>query len=366
MKKKISVRILTALGGAVLLVLCVCWAAEGFFGVPVTCRVGAMLASRSVPAVLAKILGTLALAGLAGAAICCALPARRQKPSGYVLQRSQKDTFGITIKSIEKDVLTCVHKHREIVDADVSVREGRSGLVILVDVDQVGGVDIPLFVGRLQDQVRQYVQKRTGMEVSEVRVMVDCRTETEVESEFAVADDVMIALPAHAEEFRQESVAETPVEQLRQLAEIAQHVQPEIKPEEPEAEQPAEPVQDLAEALEELDAQLPADDMAELFDEGEKSMHQRVFGAEELPVIVPMPPEMEAEAQAAEADEAEAAEAESDVEADDEAPAELADEAVSADAADVSDEPAPAEASAEEPAEADDAETANEETEPLL
>lgn len=363
MKKKISVRILTALGGAVLLALCVCWAAEGFFGVPVTCRVGEMLASRSVPAVLAKILGTLALAGLAGAALCCALPARRQKPSGYVLQRSQKDTFGITIKSIEKDVLTCVHKHREIVDADVSVREGRSGLVILVDVDQVGGVDIPLFVGRLQDQVRQYVQKRTGMEVSEVRVMVDCRTETEVESEFAVADDVMIAAPAHAEEFHQESAVETPVEQLRQLAEIAQHVQPEIEPEEPETELPAEPVQDLAEALEELDAQLQVDDMAELFEEGEKSMHQRVFGAEELPVIVPMPPEMEAEAQSAEADEAEAAEAESAVETADEAPVEMADEAVSADAAD---EAVPAEVPAEEPAEAAAAETAEEETEPLL
>ena len=193
--------------------------------------------------------------------------------------------------------------------------------------------------------------------------MVDCRTETEVESEFAVADDVMIAAPAHAEEFHQESAVETPVEQLRQLAEIAQNVQPEIEPEEPETELPAEPVQDLAEALEELDAQLQVDDMAELFEEGEKSMHQRVFGAEELPVIVPMPPEMEAEAQAAEADEAEAAEAESAVETADEAPVEMADEAVSADAAD---EAVPAEVPAEEPAEAAAAETAEEETEPLL
>ena len=65
---------------------------------------------------------------------------------------------------------------------------------------------------------------------------------------------------------------------------------------------------------------------------------------QELPVIVPMPPEMEAEAQAAEADEAEAAEVESAVEADDEAPVEMADEAVSADAAD---EAVPAEVPAE-------------------
>ena len=307
MKKSIPVRILTALGGIALLALAGWGAATTLFGLELPQSVQVLLESREPVAVLVKISALLALAALGASTVLCALPGRKQTPSGYVMQKGGGDSFGISIHSIEKDVRACVSKHPEIMEAEVDVREGRSGLIILVDVDQVGGVDIPLFVSQLQKQVRQYVQKRTGKEVAEVRVMVDCRTETEIESRFAVEDSMMapavVNAAAAVEEFHQEGqIAETPVEQVRQLAEIAMQVQPEIE-KEPEEEPalPAEPDHDIVETLEQLDAQLTAAAVPDLFEEDEKSMHQRVFGAEEMPQMVPVPPEMTVEPHAEEA-----------------------------------------------------------------
>ena len=306
MKKSIPVRILTALGGLLLLALAACVVAEGFFAVPVTQHLGALLASRHALAVLCKIVGALALLVLCGAAVVCALPGRKVQPSGYVMQKGETGSFGIAIKAIEKDVLACVAKHREIVAAEVSVREVRDGLVILLDVDQTPGVSIPLSVSRLQQQVRQYVQERTGKDVAEVRVMVDCRTDAQIESDYAVLDTVMGENPVRTEPVRQESqpVAETPVEQVRQLAEIAQQLpdEPAKEPEEPAqpivVQEPDPSIDAALNALDEMNAQLKAaPEIGELFEDGEKSMHQRVFGAEEMPLVVPMPPEMEAEAQ---------------------------------------------------------------------
>lgn len=292
MKKSIFVRIITVLGGLALLALGVCALAEGFFGAAVMQALGGALAANGFLAVLGKILTVLAILALGVCVVWCALPCPRPKDREYVMIKGEDGPIGVAVKAIEKKVLACVAKHGEIESAEVVVREVRDGIVILLNVDQVSGVSIPMSVGLLQKQVRQYVGECTGIDVAEVRVMVDNRTEAHVESAFVVEDTVMPQANCRTEEFRQERLApaETPVEQVRQLAENAQ--QPKAEEAEP-AQSETDAAAEIAEELEELDAQIPVPETAEeAFEEEEKPLHQRVFGAEEMPVTVPMPPEM--------------------------------------------------------------------------
>lgn len=297
MKKSIPVRVLTALGGLTLLALAAGAVAEGFFRVPVTAALGGLLAAGGALAVLGRIVAALALTALAAAAVVCALPARQPRQTGSIMQKGENGAIGITVKAIEKMVLACAEKHAEITSAEVDVREVREGIVILMNVEQVGGVSIPLSVARLQKQVRQYVNGRTGLDVVEVRVMVDNQSDAHVASEFEVEDTVVPSAPVHAGDYAPHSAAplEQPLaEQLRQIAEITQHTLEEAV-HEPEPD----PISGLpipqAEETD-LDALLQEAEVApEIIDDEEKPLHQRVFGAEEMPLTVPMPPEMTAE-----------------------------------------------------------------------
>lgn len=297
MKKSIPVRILTALSGMALLALAVGVAAQGFFAVPVLESAVVLVTSSRVLAVLAKIMLVLVLAVLAGAAIVCALPSRRAKPSDYVMQRGENGPIGIAVKAIEKKVLACVAKHEEITAAEVSVREVREGIVILLNVDQVSGVNIPLSVGLLQKQIRQYVTACTGVDVVEVRVMVENRTDVQVPSAFGVEDAVCPAPVRPVEEFRQEAQLpqEDHVEQIEQLVRSMQ--QPAVEEAAEEPEPIAEPVKEI-EIPEQLPEVLPeVEELPVEPQEDDRPLHQRVFSAEEEPLVVPMPPEMTLEPQ---------------------------------------------------------------------
>ena len=320
MNRSIPVRILTAVGGLVLLALAAMVVAEGFFGVPVTAQLTAFLAAGGALAVLVKIVAGLALVVLAGCCVVCALPARQPKQTGSIMQKGANGPFGITVGAIEKMVLACAAKHTEITHTEVDVREVREGVVLLLNVQQVGGVSIPLSISRLQKQVREYVSARTGLDVVEVRVMVDNADDNHVASEFEVEDTVVPSMPVHTEDYAPAAVTEPPVaEKLAQIAEITSQPLPVE-----DAEPVTAAVPELPRETVDLDKLLPVPEAApELIDEDERPLHQRVFGAEEMPQMVPMPPEM-AMPRPAEPEEAEA-----------EAPAEE-----TADAAEIAEAPA--------------------------
>ena len=276
MKKSISVRILTALGGLTLLALGVGLAAESFFGVQVTAAAGKLLASGHVLAVLGKLVLIIALAVLAVAAVICALPRRNKEQRDYVMQRGENGAIGISVRAIEKQVRSCVAKHDVIADAEISIRECRDGLIILLNVDQVAGVNIPLSVGLLQKQIKQYVSSCTGVDVHEVRVMVENNTDNVVASAFAVQDAMIPQVrPAEEQQAPAEPVETTP----------AAPVAAEAPAETPAAAPAPVPAVVLPEIP-------PVPAVPELPEEDERPLHQRIFGAEEQPVFVPAPPEM--------------------------------------------------------------------------
>lgn len=275
MKKRISVRLLTVLGGLVLLALAGCVAAEGFFGVPVTASIGKLFASTSAAAVLIKLASVILLAVLACATVLCSLPARRQKPSEFVMQKGENGMIGISIRAIEKQVHACVDKHDEFADVEVAIRECRDGLIILLNVDQVAGVSIPLSVGQLQKQIKQYVVGCTGVDVHEVRVMVENNTSAVIASPYAVEEPL--------------TPVQRPVQEESRAAEPVR--QTEIEPAQPAAEPvPAAPAAPAAPVV--LPELPPIQREPELEEEDERPLHQRIFGTEEQPVFVPAPPVM--------------------------------------------------------------------------
>ena len=283
MNKSVLTRVLAALGGVTLWAMGLCALAETFFRVPVTAKLGQLFGAGSPLAVLATLLLAIALCAFG---VCCLLmlsQKRAAKRTGFVMQKSENGVIGVSVKSIEGLVQTCVKQHDVIANASVAVVERRDGIIILLDIQEAAGVSIPLAVGALQKQIKQYVTDCTGVDVHEVRVLVE-NTESDAPlSPYAVKNpvvmgsihtpavmaDPMVEQPVYAEEIVEEEIAEEMVEEAAPVVVVPMPVGPAVPP------------------------------MPEIIpEEDERPLHQRLFGAEEQPAIVPAPPEMLVEAEA--------------------------------------------------------------------
>lgn len=306
MNKSVLTRVLAAIGGAVLWVLGLCALAETFFRVPVTAALGQLLGAGTPLAVLATLLLAIALCAFGTCCLMMLSQKRAVKRSGFVMQKSENGVIGVSVKSIEGLVQTCVRQHEVIAGAEVSVVERRDGIVILLSIREAAGVNIPLAVGALQKQIKQYVTDCTGVDVREVRVLVDNTDADAPESPYAVKGPVVpgIAYAPAAEPVTEQPIAVEPFEEGNVPAEDA------AEEPAPAAAMPAAPVGPVVPPMPEIPEE-----------EDDRPLHQRLFGTEEQPAIVPAPPEMmepaaEEIVEAPAAEEAIAEEAEEDIPAD--------------------------------------------------
>ncbi len=324
MKKNLFVRILAALGGLVLILLSLSMLAETFFAVPVTAWVGRVLGDGSPLVVLMALLAAIVLCIFG---VCCVMMLsgkRSGKRRGFVMQKGENGAIGVSIKSIEGLVHTCVKQHDMVAAARISVAEKRDGIIILLDIQEAAGVNIPLAVGALQKQIREYVNTCTGVDVHEVRVMVENTEDAALESPYAVQAPVVPVTAATAEMLREApaaQIAEVPAETVPVMEIPEEAVPAEDLPvlEIPQAEE-APALQETAPVPVQVAAP-PIPALPEIIaDEDERPLHQRLFGAEDEPVFVPMPPEMSADPAAEEAAAEAAPEAEPIREAAEETP----------------------------------------------
>lgn len=175
--------------------------------------------------------------------LCLHLAIRRPRRQGFVMQATEAGELSISIRAIEDLVNKCVEKHEELHVTSTSLENTRNGLVISLRVSLATGVNIPLAVSALQKQIRQYVTACSGVDVYEVKVQVDTTSTKVKASIYAVPDMLETAAPLALE----------------------QPAQPEAPAPQPEKEPE------------------------------EKCLHQRLFGEEEQPAIVPAPPAEEPE-----------------------------------------------------------------------
>ena len=249
MKLRLLDRLLIALSGLILLALAV-WIALDAMGVvtPVSEVLSWLLnpITGTKAWIIAGLCAVLALLGMYGISM---LLRRGKGRHGFVTQRSENGEIAISVKSIEALVTRCAQKHGEITVQSVSVEEVRDGLIIRLCALLDNGMNIPLAVGSLQKQIKQYITACTGVDVREVRVKVDSTDKAAENSPYAVRDEA----------------ASLPVEQ------------PEPAPMPVEAVTPVE---------------IPAEEPV-IEEREERLTHQRLFETVEEPNLVPEPPVIE-------------------------------------------------------------------------
>ena len=305
MKRHILIRTLAVLGGVTLWMLGLCALAETFFRIPVTGRIGQLLDARTPLAVLVTLLLAILLCAFGVCSLMMLSSKRASKRKGFVMQKGENGMIGVSIKSIEGLVQTCVKQHDVVASAAISVVERRDGIVILLDIQEAAGVNIPLAVGALQKQIKQYVNTCTGVDVHEVRVMVENTEDSVVESPYTVEKTAVMTTAAAVQEMQPEapvaeSLPEVPVSQTPDVAEVPVDVSPVAQTPAIEEESVAEEVPAGQETISVPTVNIPVVPVAPIIpvmpesieEEDDRPLHQRLFGAEEQPVFVPAPPEL--------------------------------------------------------------------------
>ena len=246
MKLRLLDRLLIALAGLILLALAMWIALDAMGAVTPVSEVVSWLLNPITATkawIIAGLCVVLTLLGIEGISV---LLRRGRGQHGFVPQRTENGEIAISVKSIEALVIRCAQKHGEITVQSVAIEDARGGLIIRMRALLASGMNIPLAVGALQKQVKQYITACTGVDVREVRVKVESTDKTADDSPYAVRDEA----------------ASLPVEQ------------PEPGPAPVEAAEPVE---------------IPAEEPA-VEERGERLIHQRLFETVEEPNLVPEPP----------------------------------------------------------------------------
>ena len=111
----------------------------------------------------------LVLIGLCGVALLF----RKRKDKGVVVQHTEYGDMSISMKAMENMVKKCVDAHPELHVNQTKIYHSRGGICVDIKITLLNGVNIPLTVNALQKQIKQYITSCSGVDVEEVRVMVE-------------------------------------------------------------------------------------------------------------------------------------------------------------------------------------------------
>lgn len=111
----------------------------------------------------------LFLVGLCGVATLF----RRRKDKGFVLQHTEYGDMSISMKALANMVKQCVESHPELTVTQTRIEHFRGGVTVEMKITLASGINIPLTVNALQKQIKQYITSCSGVDVHEVRVLVE-------------------------------------------------------------------------------------------------------------------------------------------------------------------------------------------------
>lgn len=239
MKLRIVDRIIAAVAGLMLAALSLIPLVDFLTNARIFARLAEISEVKSASHIILMVGGGIVV--LLMGILCLRLALRRGKRKDFVVQSTDVGELSISIKAIDNLVQKCVEKHDELHVSSTTLENTRDGLVIGMRVGLANGVNIPLAVNALQKQIKQYVTACSGVDVHEVKVQVDTTAAKGKPSVYAVPDMLEnVTLP------REENLVTV------------------------------------------VETQVQAEEIAEVKEE--KCLHQRLFGEEEQPAIVPMPP----------------------------------------------------------------------------
>ena len=200
MKIRILDRLLVMLAGLLLMAGAAALLAQAYFGVDIAAWVLAFIAKRDLKH-MAAVIGVAVLLFVLGLYCFCMLFRHRKRKAGFVVQKSETGELSISIKALENLVQKCIDKHDDLHVVSTNLENTRDGLVIRLRAGLADGVNIPLAIGALQKQIRQYVTACSGVDVKEVRVQVVNTAAKVKESAYTVREGEMpAAAPAETVE----------------------------------------------------------------------------------------------------------------------------------------------------------------------
>ena len=208
---------------------------------------------------------------VAGGAVCLLLGLsgigllfRRRKEKGVVVQHTEYGDMSISMKAMENMVRKCVDAHPELNVNHTRIYHSRGGVCVDIKITLLNGVNIPLTVNALQKQIKQYITSCSGVDVEEVRVMVETEAAkslpapevvivpAEAESEPVVVEKAAECICQHQEE--PETYAETPAQPSEETEEIVIESEESVVLEAEEETQPDEAAEVSEETVEEAQA----------------------------------------------------------------------------------------------------------------
>jgi len=125
---------------------------------------------------------------------------RRRKDQGFIMQHTEYGDMSISMYAMEAMVKKCVDTHEELKVTHTKIRRSREGVVVDIRISLGSGVNIPLTVNALQKQIKHYITSCSGVDVKEVRVMVEMgghsSKSTEVMTPEMAAAEACVNMPA--------------------------------------------------------------------------------------------------------------------------------------------------------------------------
>lgn len=287
MKIRILDRILVALSGLLMLAGCVALAAQLLFGQDVIGWVTKVLTSEQN-----RVWLIIVLALLAAIACYCILMLFRHRghKDKFIMQKTENGELSISLKAMENMVLKCLDPHKELTVQGVRLENQKGGLLIRIRGTVAGGVSIPLTVDALQQQIKQYVTACSGVEVKDIRVLVESSGPDATESLFAIEPPTARALPGGSNATEEETKEQKEDEPAQMSQEEVEQVMAEMPAPLPSDAEDAAPIVEVsaaaAAAAEMLKNEAPQE-------EDDRPIHQRLFSNPEEPCVMPMPPTTE-------------------------------------------------------------------------
>ena len=136
-----------------------------------------------------------------GGYLACLPHRARRDRKGFIIQQTDNGELRIAVKAIDSLIKKCVDMHEEIRLISMNVTNSREGVTIDLSISLANNISIPLAVASLQKQIKQYLLASSGIDVCEVRVLVETAENGVGESPYLVNNDLPAAsAPAQAEQ----------------------------------------------------------------------------------------------------------------------------------------------------------------------
>lgn len=202
------------------------------------------------------------------------LPGGRRQKRNFAIQKNENGTVKISVKALEGLVAKCLTQHPELKIVSSSLRSDGDAVQVDVHVTLAADISIPLAVSALQKQIKQYLEACSGVDVREVRVIVDGTTQAQDASGSPYAIPARLQTsPAFARS------AEVPLEPLPKLDIPAPKASDEPWAQAPEAaprEEEQAPQEDAADEPEVVLCDLPDEEIDESSAQPQEEQPQRV------------------------------------------------------------------------------------------